>query len=128
MARHVLVTGAAGFIGSHASVALLARGDRVTGLDNFDPYYDPARKRANVTELEREAPGAPFELVEGDLRDRTWIARLFAERRFDAVVHLAAMAGVRASVADPVTYYDVNLGGTLSLLDAARAHGCGRFV
>ena len=128
MGRHVLVTGAAGFIGSHASVALLARGDRVTGLDNFDSYYDPARKRANVAELEREAPGAPFELVTGDLRDRALITRLFAERRFDAVVHLAAMAGVRASVADPVTYYDVNLGGTLTLLEAARAHGCRRFV
>jgi len=128
MGRHVLVTGAAGFIGSHASVALLARGDRVTGLDNFDPYYDPARKRANVVELEREAPGAPFELVQGDLRDGALVQRLFAERRFDAVVHLAAMAGVRASVADPVTYYDVNLGGTLALLEAARTHGCRRFV
>jgi len=125
MGLHVLVTGAAGFIGSHACAALLARGDRVTGLDSFDPYYDPARKRANVAELEREAP---FELVEGDLRDRALVGRLFAERRFDAVVHLAAMAGVRASVADPVTYYDVNLGGTLTLLEAARAHGCQRFV
>jgi len=128
MGQHVLVTGAAGFIGSHTCVALLARGDRVTGLDNFDPYYDPLRKRANVAELASEAPGAPFELVEGDLRDRALVGRLFAERRFDAVVHLAAMAGVRASVADPVTYYDVNLGGTLALLDAAREHGCKRFV
>lgn len=124
MPRHVLVTGAAGFIGSHASVAFLRRGDRVTGLDNFDPYYDPARKRANVREIGEEAPGAPFELVEGDLRDRGLVNRLFAEQRFDAVVHLAAMAGVRASVADPVKYYDVNLGGTLTLLEAARAHGC----
>ena len=128
MPRHVLVTGAAGFIGSHTSVAFLRRGDRVTGLDNFDPYYDPARKRANVREIAEEVPGAPFELVEGDLRDRTLTSRLFAEGRFDAVVHLAAMAGVRASVADPVKYYDVNLGGTLALLDAARAHGCRRFV
>jgi UDP-glucuronate 4-epimerase len=128
MPRHVLITGAAGFIGSHASVAFLRRGDRVTGLDNFDPYYDPARKRANVREIAEEAPGAPFELVEGDLRDRALMMRLFAERRFDAVVHLAAMAGVRASVADPVKYYDVNLGGTLTLLDAARAHDCRRFV
>lgn len=128
MPRHVLVTGAAGFIGSHASVAFLRRGDRVTGLDNFDPYYDPARKRANVREIAEEAPGAPFELVEGDLRDRGLTSRLFAEGRFDAVVHLAAMAGVRASVADPVKYYDVNLNGTLTLLEAARAHGCRRFV
>jgi len=124
MPRHVLITGAAGFIGSHASVAFLRRGDRVTGLDNFDPYYDPARKRANVREIGEEAPGAPFELVEGDLRDRELVNRLFAERRFDAVVHLAGMAGVRASVADPVKYYDVNLGGTLTVLEAARANGC----
>jgi len=128
MPRHVLVTGAAGFIGSHASVALLRRGDRVTGLDNFDPYYDLTRKRANLREVAEEAPGASFELVEGDLRDRALMTRLFAERRFDAVVHLAAMAGVRASVADPVKYYDVNLGGTLTLLDAARAHDCKNFV
>lgn len=128
MPRHVLVTGAAGFIGSHASVALLRRGDRVTGLDNLDPYYDPARKRANLAEIAEEVPGAAFELVEGDVRDRALMTRLFGERRFDAVVHLAAMAGVRASVADPVKYYDVNLGGTLTLLDAARVHACRCFV
>jgi UDP-glucuronate 4-epimerase len=128
MSRRVLVTGAAGFIGSHAAVELLRRGDRVTGLDNFNPYYEPERKRENVREIAREAPGAAFELVEGDVRDRALVGRLFAEQRFDAVVHLAAMAGVRASVADPATYYDVNLGGTLALLDAARANQCPRFV
>ncbi len=128
MALRILVTGAAGFIGSHTVAALLTRGDQVTGLDSFHPYYDPERKRANVREIAVEAPGLGFELVEGDVRDRALLTRLFAEQRFDAVVHLAAMAGVRASVADPVTYYDVNLGGTLALLDAAREHGCRRFV
>lgn len=128
MSRRVLVTGAAGFIGSHTVLALLERGEEVTGLDNFDPYYDPARKRANVREIQSAPRAAAFELAEGDLRDKAFVAKLFAAKRFDAVVHLAAMAGVRASVADPATYYDVNLGGTLTLLDAARAHGCRRFV
>jgi UDP-glucuronate 4-epimerase len=126
--RTVLLTGAAGFIGSHTAVALATRGDRVVGLDNFNAYYDPARKRANVREIAKEAPGADFRLVEGDLRDTSLVERLFAEHRFDVVVHLAAMAGVRASADDPVTYYDVNLGGTLALLEAARAHGGSRFV
>jgi UDP-glucuronate 4-epimerase len=126
--RTVLLTGAAGFIGSHTAVALTARGDRVVGLDNFNAYYDPERKRANVAEIAEEAPGGDFRLVEGDLRDKSLVERLFTEHEFDVVVHLAAMAGVRASADDPVTYYDVNLGGTLTLLEAARAHGRARFV
>jgi len=126
--RTILLTGAAGFIGSHTAVALARRGDRVVGLDNFNPYYDPLRKRANVAEIASEAPGGDFRLVEGDLRDAALVASLFEEHRFDAVVHLAAMAGVRASADDPVTYYDVNLGGTLTLLEAARANACQRFV
>jgi UDP-glucuronate 4-epimerase len=126
--RTILLTGAAGFIGSHAAVAFTRRGDRVVGLDNFNPYYDPERKRANVREIASEAPGGALTLVEGDLRDTALVKRLFEEHRFDAVVHLAAMAGVRASADDPVTYYDVNLGGTLTLLEAARAIGCKTFV
>jgi UDP-glucuronate 4-epimerase len=117
----ILVTGAAGFIGSHAAARLLRRGDDVIGLDNFDDYYSPERKRQNVREVSGEAtrPGQ-FELVEGDIRDRALLARLFSTRAITAVVHLAAMAGVRASVADPWRYYDVNLTGTLNLLEAAR--------
>ena len=128
MTLTVLLTGAAGFIGSHTAVALAARGDRVIGLDNFNSYYAPERKRANIAEITADAVGADFRLVEGDVRDKVLIERLFAEYRFDAVVHLAAMAGVRASADDPVTYYDVNLGGTLTLLEAARAYGQARFV
>jgi UDP-glucuronate 4-epimerase len=128
MPRTVLLTGAAGFIGSHVAVALARRGDAVVGLDSFDPYYDPLRKRANVREIAEEAPGAAFELVEGDLRNRELVEELFRRHRFDGVVHLAAMAGVRASVDDPFTYYDVNLTGTLCLLEAARRHGTERFV
>jgi UDP-glucuronate 4-epimerase len=117
----ILVTGAAGFIGSHVAARLLRRGDDVIGLDNFDPYYSPDRKRLNVQEVAREAtrPGQ-FELVDGDIRDRALLAGLFARGAISAVVHLAAMAGVRASVEDPWRYYDVNLTGTLNLLDAVR--------
>ena len=123
MAR-VLVTGAAGFIGSHAASRLAERGDRVVGLDNFNDYYDPARKRANWREVIGSGERS-VELVEGDVRDRELIQSLFAKHAFDAVVHLAAMAGVRASVDNPWLYYDVNLTGTLNLLDAAQRHGKG---
>jgi UDP-glucuronate 4-epimerase len=120
MAKTVLVTGSAGFIGSHVAEALLRRGDAVVGLDNFNDYYDPARKRANVREVTAAVQGTGrFTPVEGDVRDRTLVARLFREHRFDVVVHLAAMAGVRNSINDPFLYYDVNLNGTLALLEAA---------
>lgn len=127
--RTLLVTGAAGFIGSHTAQTLLERGDRVVGIDNLNDYYDPARKRANLTEL-RELPGASerFVFVEGDIRDRALVSKLFAEHQFTAVAHLAAMAGVRVSVDDPWLYYDVNLTGTLNLLDAAEKHGKPNFV
>ncbi len=120
MNKRVLVTGVAGFIGSHAALALLARGDTVVGLDNLNDYYDPARKRANLAEIRGLATAASrFTFVEGDIRDRDLIDRLFRNHRFDAVVHLAAMAGVRASISDPQLYIMVNLSGTLNLLDAA---------
>jgi UDP-glucuronate 4-epimerase len=124
----ILVTGAAGFIGSHAASAFLARGERVIGLDNFDPYYDPARKRANVAEVMAEAHAGAFTLVEGDLRAREMVARLFRDHAFTTVVHLGAMAGVRASCEDPQLYFDVNVSGTLNLLDAARANGSPNLV
>lgn len=126
--RTILVTGAAGFIGSHVTEKLLARGDRVVGLDNFNDYYAPSRKESNVAEVRASAPGASFELVRADLRDRAAIDRVFREHRFDAIAHLAAMAGVRASVEDPHLYVDVNLVATLSLLEAARHHGKPTFV
>lgn len=127
--KTLLVTGAAGFIGSHTAEHLLARGDVVVALDNLNDYYDPARKRANVTELQ-SLPGAAerFTFVEGDIRDRALVNELFEKHRFTGVAHLAAMAGVRVSVDDPWLYYDVNLTGTLNLLDATRAHGKPNFV
>lgn len=119
MSKTILVTGAAGFIGSHVAEMLLNRGDVVVGIDNLDDYYDPARKIANIEQVRRSASDASrFAFVKGDIRDKNWIARLFSDYRFDVVVHLAAMAGVRASVANPALYYDVNLSGTLALLEA----------
>lgn len=127
MSRTILVTGAAGFIGSHAVEALVKRGARVVGLDNFDDYYSPARKRANVAEA-RSAVGDAFELVEVDLRDGAGLDRVFAQHKFDAIVHLAAMPGVRASMAAPQLYTDVNLSGTVALLERAQRQGVGQFV
>ena len=121
----VLVTGAAGFIGSHVVDRLLARGRRVVGLDNFDPFYDPALKRANL----RSALADPrFRLVEGDLRDRALVDRVLAGDGVGAIVHLAARAGVRPSLADPELYADVNVRGSAVVFEAARAASIRRVV
>jgi UDP-glucuronate 4-epimerase len=120
----ILVTGAAGFIGSHLAERLVARGDEVVGLDNFDAFYARADKERNLSAL-RSSPR--FSLVEGDLRVPEDLARAFAARP-DAVVHLAALAGVRPSLADPARYADVNVTGTVRLTEAARAAGVRRFV
>ena len=123
--KHILLTGGAGFIGSHLTRRLLGRGDRITVLDDFNDFYDPRRKRANVAEhLERD----DYRLVEGDIRDASLVDDLFSSGRFDAVVHLAARAGVRPSLAEPVLYEEVNCIGTLHLLEAARRHGPEVFV
>jgi UDP-glucuronate 4-epimerase len=125
MSQKILVTGGAGFIGSHVSRRLLSRGDAVVCLDDFNDFYDPAIKRANQAELERNAA---WRLVEGDIRDEALVDRLFAGERFDAVIHLAARAGVRPSLKEPILYEDVNCIGTLRLLEAARRHGPPRFT
>src|SRR3954469_6812012 len=124
MPSHLLLTGGAGFIGSHLARRLLARGDRVSVLDDFNDFYDPARKRENV-EQTLAAPGAAgrFRLVEGDIRERRLVARLFAGGAFPAVSPRAAGAGGRPSLAEPILYEDVNCIGTLRLLEAARRHG-----
>lgn len=126
MSRHsVLVTGAAGFIGSHLCEALLAAGHRVIGLDNFDPYYSPARKQRNLTAaLQSDA----FALVEGDIRDQGLLASVFGEYQPQAVAHLAARPGVRASLADPLGYAQVNVQGTIALLCASVQAGVSRFI
>jgi UDP-glucuronate 4-epimerase len=116
----VLVTGAAGFIGSHLAEALARRGDEVVGLDNFNDYYDPAKKRSNEARL---SAFTNFRMIEADIRDRLRMFRLFEDERFDAVAHLAAMAGVRNAVTHPELYVEVDLNGTQHLMDAARAAG-----
>jgi UDP-glucuronate 4-epimerase len=117
---NILVTGAAGFIGSHVAEALVARGDTVAGIDNFNDYYDPARKRANVSAL---TSNPRFTLHETDIRDEEAMERICAEGAFDAVVHLAAMAGVRYSIERAPLYVDVNVRGTVNLLEGARKAG-----
>lgn len=124
----VVVTGAAGFIGSHVSEALLSRGRRVIGVDNFDPFYHAAVKRANVARVLSSAHHTAFELVETDIRDSGTMAAVFDRSGAEGVVHLAARAGVRPSIADPVGYADVNVRGTASVLDAAGRAGCSRVV
>ncbi|HMK72829.1 MAG TPA: SDR family NAD(P)-dependent oxidoreductase [Myxococcaceae bacterium] len=128
MGRRILVTGAAGFIGSHTVEAFLERGDHVLGLDSFDSYYDPARKHANVAELRARPEAGRLLFVEGDVRDDTLLRRLYSEWRPEVVVHLAAVAGVRASIAQPQLYFDVNVNGTLAILEAAREFGVGHVV
>jgi UDP-glucuronate 4-epimerase len=122
---NLLVTGGAGFIGSHLASRRLARGDRVVVLDDFNDFYDPALKRANVARFLGEPR---FRLVEGDIRNRDLVAKTFSEERFDAVLHLAARAGVRPSLTQPVLYEEVNCVGTLHLLEAAAAFGRPPFV
>jgi UDP-glucuronate 4-epimerase len=122
---NVLVTGAAGFIGSHLSERLVRQGMHVVGLDNFDPFYEPAVKWNNISGL-LSSPN--FKLVQGDIRNRVLADKVFHEGRFDAVVHLAAKAGVRPSIVDPVGYVDTNINGSVVLLEAARSAGIKKFI
>jgi UDP-glucuronate 4-epimerase len=114
-----LVTGGAGFVGSHLADALLARGDEVICVDNFNDYYSPARKRRNI-EGALAQPG--YTLVEADLRDDAAIDAVFATHRPDKVAHLAAMGSISYSVRHPKLYEEVNIRGTLNVLDASRRH------
>jgi len=120
-----LITGGAGFIGSHLAERLLASGQRVVALDNFNDFYDPALKRENAELLGKHVG---FTLIEADIRDRDAVFAAFESHRPDHVVHLAAMAGVRPSIADPAYYTAVNLDGTVHMLDAAVTTGVQRFA
>jgi UDP-glucuronate 4-epimerase len=121
----VLITGGAGFIGSHLVERLVEKGRQVVCLDNFDDYYPPEVKRGN---LQRALSSQRARLVEADIRDRRALGTVIASEKPDAIVHLAARAGVRPSLLDPELYLDVNVRGTLSLLAAAREFGVRRIV
>jgi UDP-glucuronate 4-epimerase len=121
---HVLVTGGAGFIGSHVVDSLLADGVEITVLDNFDAFYDRELKQRNIREHLRHPR---YRLIEGDLRDADSLSQQL-NTRFDAIVHLAAMAGVRPSIERPVTYQDVNVRGTQNLLEIAARQKIPHFV
>lgn len=123
-AETILVTGAAGFIGSHLTERLLARGSRVIGLDNFDPFYAPELKRQNLAAFSAHPS---FELIEGDCAEPADVARAFAQP-IDAVVHLAAKAGVRPSIQNPVAYTRANVVATQVMLEASKQLGVERFV
>ncbi|MCD6661039.1 MAG: GDP-mannose 4,6-dehydratase [Lentimicrobium sp.] len=118
--KKFMITGVAGFIGSNLAATLLKNGHAVTGIDNFDTFYDPAIKRKVVGRL-KEHPA--FSITEGDIRDRKALDDFLAAEKPDVVIHLAARAGVRPSIEQPELYYDVNVTGTLVLLEAMRAAG-----
>lgn len=119
----ILVTGGAGFIGSHLVEKLLATGHEVSILDDFNDFYDPQIKRANIASIAGDVA-----LHQVDLRNSAAVNSLFHHEKFDAIVHLAARAGVRPSIRSPQLYYDTNVAGTLHLLEAARLTGIERFL
>jgi len=119
----ILVTGGAGFIGSHVAGRLIRDGHEVEIIDDFNDYYDPRIKRANISSL-----GGAAKLHEGDIRDRDFVQQTISQGRFDAIIHLAARAGVRPSLKDPQLYIDTNITGTHHLLEAAHQNGIGRFL
>jgi UDP-glucuronate 4-epimerase len=121
----LLVTGGAGFIGSHLVERLLARGDEVVVLDNLNDYYDPRIKRENLAGFSKSKSVV---FVEGDILDVALLERIFTGHKFDVIVHLAARAGVRPSLEQPLLYEQVNCGGTLNMLEMARKNGIKRFV
>ena len=126
MMRSILITGGAGFIGSHLVDRLLSEGGwRVTAIDDFNDFYDPSIKRENIRP-HRENPD--FELIEADIRNREALEQKLSDATFDCIVHLAARAGVRPSLSEPKLYAETNVDGTLNLLELARAHQVKQFI
>jgi len=124
----ILVTGAAGFIGMHVTLALLARGDEVVGIDNLNDYYDPQLKRDRIAHIGQQPNAARFRFRLQDIADNQPLQDLFTHERFDRVVHLAAQAGVRYSLTNPHAYAQSNLVGFVNILEACRHHQIGHLV
>jgi len=120
------VTGGAGFIGSHVCERLLREGHSVWAFDDLNNFYDPQFKRRNLREI--QALAKPFEFTQGDIADVSALAEIFSSVKFDQVIHLAARAGVRASLADPALYQRVNAEGTVNVLEAARKSGVKKII
>ena len=125
MTRNILITGAAGFIGSNLADELLKQDFRIMGIDNFDPFYSREIKEANISGALRNSS---FMFREGDIRDTEFLDKCFTEFEPDLVIHLAAKAGVRPSISDPAAYFDVNVKGTLNLLEAMKRKNTGRML
>src|ERR1700752_1762284 len=121
-----LVTGGAGFIGSRLCGSLLAGGHHVWAFDDLNSFYDPQFKRRNLREI--QALAKPFEFVHGDITDRPALDEVFSSVKFDQVIHLAARAGVRPSLAEPALYQRVNVEGTVNVLEAARTSGVKKII
>ncbi|MDP2704199.1 MAG: SDR family NAD(P)-dependent oxidoreductase [bacterium] len=113
----ILITGGAGFIGSHVAEALLKQGENIVIIDDFNDYYNPAWKRENIKEIKKHAA-----VYEADIRDEQALDTIFKKEKFGSIIHLAARAGVRPSIKDPILYQEVNIGGTHNVLEAARKH------
>ena len=120
-----VVTGGAGFIGSHLCEPLLARDWCVVAIDSFDDFYDPTVKRSNLDAASRNPQ---LEVAEGDIRDAPFVDGVLSREKPDVPIHLAARAGVRPSIEKPLLYQDVNVTGTSVLLEGARQHGIGKFI
>jgi UDP-glucuronate 4-epimerase len=122
--KNILITGAAGFIGSHLSEKLI-KNNKIIGIDNFDPYYDPKIKKYNIKNLlENER----FIFYEKDIRDKKELTNIFNENNLDIIIHLAAKAGVRPSIKNPIEYEDVNIKGTINLLDLSKNFNIKNFI
>lgn len=125
---HILITGAAGFIGADLAQKLLSHGHSVVGIDNFNDYYDVSLKRARIANIESHPKASNFEVLNSNIEDRAAIKNLFDGSKFDAVVNLAAQAGVRYSIENPQSYIDSNLVGFANILEGCRHSGVGHLV
>src|ERR1019366_2475974 len=121
-----LVTGGAGFIGSNLCERLLRSGHAVWAFDELNDFYDPKFKHRNLAEI--QGLSLPFQFIKGDITDRAAVDQLFSQIKFDQIIHLAARAGVRPSLADPALYQRVNVEGTVNILEAARKSGVNKIT